>query len=1257
MIRRKQFYNTYEEARKAAEALGIRSHFRYLKDYKADPKLPSRPEHVYPEFVSWPDFLGEHYDSRPNTMKFDNYEEARDAARLVGFCNQRNYRQTCNRQNGRFLTNPEILKGWVSWQDYLGLETDLVRYQRAMSYAEAKKIISEQNIKSTKEYHLYRKQHPGLPHRPYKSWKSEWFSWSAFFADTDSSLSEFNKAKEIIKKLNIKSNSEYYVHTRTNKSLPRYPDRYFKEHWSNWEDFLGVHEAYSSMTEASAAARELGIGLKSEYTSDYSRDPKLPFRPDIRYKAEWQGWRHFLFPRYESGDECAAAARKLGITDGPSYGELRHLDERLPAEPRMYYGNWNGWLNFLMPSMCHNLADVKYCIKALGIKNSQSYVEEYKNHTCLPRHPDRVFKEEWVNWYDTCSIPRPYDYDKAKEIISRESLANAREYKAFVLEKGDEQLPLTPDKVYKAHWISWNVFLGKPEPYTLRTLRTPLDKWREAFAVYMRFAKLHNEYFLVFFAREYIAPLGLSEDPKDFYCTKGFDFETFLNLTKSLAQSRQLKLISTMRAFTKWFHRNYLSVICEETGEAALIEGVRDPFSRIQSDEFTYRSCNQTVKPALAYQHVAAVRDWIIPTNAKNFSDLKHLQSFDHDWLIVEQSLIDTNDPDCVWQEKNGVYRIWFPAPWLHTYALASVPIRGIQLAYVDSGEADREIPVIVNGQIQWVVNDSALKDKTDNQSFVKRYPDDELGMFITTNKTSRHNSSYSVPWIPENLAFWMIRLRDWQAKYNPIQRTMPWVDCTNTNLTVPDRAKRPNNCFLFREFGGEECTANFGSRLHRRTAVALYNVAPQLASLEGNPRKYNSYDTDYTPHTMRVSLITAYVMEFRLPLSIIVKIVGHSSIVMTIYYVKINGELLRKKFSEGEKRALSDQSKAVYQAIQQKRIDSVKNQLITNNEEAIRHLVGEISTGSSLFRDYGICPFASSRCSDGFESLGKFIPVPSGYLGSENCPRCRHFVTGPVFLGGLLSLANEISLTAKIHFEHLQIMEDNLTALRKRVQECENQQYDAEITQRYYDLGEFNSLKIEYDSLFGQIAAASVKADMYLCDLNAINRIAVQCQSLINTPGIEVGSANTQLIVQSDYETVIEFEDVSQFHQYQEICENAEIYVSAKADIATPRRSQMIDRMAELNSLTPAMFRLDHKKQLKIGNQIVKFLLTRLKSFEKVDSLMNGEIALADLPIDQRLTPATYQRLLSGESAQEVLLLQEHETAIRPLGETITTI
>jgi hypothetical protein len=363
----------------------------------------------------------------------------------------------------------------------------------------------------------------------------------------------------------------------------------------------------------------------------------------------------------------------------------------------------------------------------------------------------------------------------------------------------------------------------------------------------------------------------------------------------------------------------------------------------------------------------------------------------------------------------------------------------------------------------------------------------------------------------------------------------------------------------------------------------------------------------------------------------------------MTIYYVKINGELLRQKFSEGEKRALSDQAKALYQSIQQKRSDSVKDRLITNNEEAIRHLVGDIAAGSELFRDYGICPFASSRCGDGFESMGKFIPVPAGYLGIENCPRCRHFVTGPVFLGGLLSLANEISLTAKIHFEHLESMEYMLTTLKEKIVELENQQYDAEISNQYFDPSELVNSRMEIESIYGQIASASAKADMYLCDMNAINRICVQCQSLINTTPTHLQeSGNTQLIVQPDYEAVIEFEDVSLFHQYQEVCENAEIYVSAKADAAVSQRSQLIDRMAELNNLTPSMYRLNSKQQLHIGNQVIKFLVARLKSFEKVDALMNGEISFSELPQEQRLTSATYKRLLSGASAQEVLFLQK---------------
>jgi superfamily II DNA/RNA helicase len=70
------FYSTWEEASKAAIALGIKSYAEYHLRYEEDSKLPSSPNRIYSNFPKWKKFL----DSEP----YSTWEQASKAAIALG---------------------------------------------------------------------------------------------------------------------------------------------------------------------------------------------------------------------------------------------------------------------------------------------------------------------------------------------------------------------------------------------------------------------------------------------------------------------------------------------------------------------------------------------------------------------------------------------------------------------------------------------------------------------------------------------------------------------------------------------------------------------------------------------------------------------------------------------------------------------------------------------------------------------------------------------------------------------------------------------------------------------------------------------------------------------------------------------------------------------------------------------------------------------------------------------------------------------
>ncbi|MDK9762897.1 tyrosine-type recombinase/integrase [Vibrio sp. D420a] len=1255
----KKFYKTINQASKAATGLGIQSFQEYKQRYKEDERLPSSPYQVYAaDWVDWFSFL-----DKERRLLYSTYVEASEAARGLGIQSFQEYKQRY-KEDERLPSSPYQVYAadWVDWFSFLDKERRLLY----STYVEASEAAIGLGIQSFQEYLQRYKEDERLPSNPYLIYAADWVDWFSFL-DIEKRLlySTYAEAREAVIGLGIQSYQEYKQRYKEDDRLPSHPKQHYAVDWVDWFSFLGKEKRpwYSKYAEASEAAIGLGIQSQLEYSQRYKEDERLPSSPCQVYAAEWVDWFSFLDKEkrslYSTYAEASKAAIGLGIRSKQEYSQRYKEDGHLPSRPsRFYAADWINWVHFLLPSEVSNLKQFKTACAILKIKDSSQYRVAQKNFPQLPSKPEKRIPH-WNNWYDALDIPRPYEYDELVALVRHKGVSSLAEYAKFRAESSDPRMPAKPEEYYQGKgWTNAYDFWGAKRPYQVKYFTDEWFLWAEMIKEFLKSARGGDTKAkdLCEFVREYIEPNGFEISPLEFLTRRSTNIQPMLNLFEQVPVTRRKKWAFSINEFLDWVISSYLILEDSDTGEITRIKGAKNPFSLINFSGVTVpQVVNETDKMALPYQYVKAGREWIFPLDSVekklSFRDLAHLHRFSSDWVqINDSSLLDKNDPDCVFKVENGKTYLWFPAYWTYTYSLMQLPARGMQIVYCDSGEADQELADFKNNKVVWKKNRTMLAGLTNRQSMVSKLGQEEFGVHYTSNKTKFDGSGYTIPFMPLDLAYWLVKLRKWQQKYNPLEEPTKWLDCERTNLNEVQRKQKGSNSFLFRDYLEKE-PGTFGGRLTTRLAAALYfsgkndiktatykglkynHSIEELENRQTIPLSY--FKSPYTPHSMRVSLINAYAYEFGIPLEVIMKLVGHSSIIMTIYYTKSGktGANLRERMEVGEKEAMSKATQMLKSFVEQQRIEEVKSQLVGSSLDLLNSLDNARPASSYLWKDFGICPVGGAFCSEGgcpvATKANIYHPVPAGYLGEQNCFQCRFFITGPAFLVGLAAMFNEISLAVNTQSIRYTSLGKKLDSVAEKIDVIDHQLYKLKA-----DSSEKLALEIDRRELVGErihlnseIETRAKKLDLYLSDMNVIHRHIHNCQTLMRNAK-ENTENHYQLIVPHECTLGVELDEVSSFHQLSEVCSNAELYHSCSDDLAVTRRSQMIDKMMIENGIQPQLFLLSEEEQLLVGNQLTELMLTRLKGWENVDRLMDGSLTLKDLSIDSHFDEKTIREL-----------------------------
>ncbi|GLC91934.1 hypothetical protein Tamer19_13420 [Cupriavidus sp. TA19] len=611
--------------------------------------------------------------------------------------------------------------------------------------------------------------------------------------------------------------------------------------------------------------------------------------------------------------------------------------------------------------------------------------------------------------------------------------------------------------------------------------------------------------------------------------------------------------------------------------------------------------------------------------------------------LISLAAHILTED-DFAWAREAGrikdVYRwlnpetgdfetVWSPVRAYAILIKLLLPARTYQVRMLDSGEGDT---YRYEGGGQWEVNSgdhrpvpgSKLVDRGVFRHYKRKDGSNGAVFYFNTNKTADIESivkGYVMPWEKKDALQLLVKLRNWQEKYNPLRAPTAWSDIVELKRVkhADDLAKMGANFFLFRDPANKTRPdlpvtdvriRNLWLKLMEEMELRLTQAGETLSN--GDPiklvltRDYTGQPTSATfdLHSLRVSIITA-MYEEGIPPEYLMKIVGHATVLMTLYYTKLSAETLSLRMDEAllERQRKSQVEMAGF--IRRASRQELEQAVAVRHPAALDAAVGGTGVGM-LVMDHGICAVSAKRCHEGLATtdpstgVTRYQAVPGG---ATNCSRCRFFITGPAFLFGLEAHVNDLSYRLKkasYTFEKAQERFDALAdahaaSLGDGV--AFHRQRELEIAEPAF---ESSTAEVDAIALSLQAAYALTEQSIRIASHNKGDGLALVAAG---------GTGQVEAVLSEGHE----------FEQLNRICMSATLFDGLNINWQQPNleRARLFDRMLRNSGYAPQFSLLDDEHALQAANAMGQFLYARLEA-NTVHALVDGRTTLQAVGLDK---------------------------------------
>jgi hypothetical protein len=750
---------------------------------------------------------------------------------------------------------------------------------------------------------------------------------------------------------------------------------------------------------------------------------------------------------------------------------------------------------------------------------------------------------------------------------------------------------------------------------------------------------------LNFFVMRYLFTLPNGNQPACFF--QAAQQGALPNLESMITDARPSEVVRIQNYLVEFIDWVIALQLCEPNDRGRMMPLVDNPFDKISRKGMVTM---ESVHSPLPYAYIKELRETLCPRRFGNLSDWGWAQqaiglerasgrsASKSDWFVVDQSLIDRDDPDCVWRSRVvdrkhklvEIHELWSPVRAIAMLVKLHLPLRNYQVRLLDSGEAD----TWRYEKGEWVINQRHLFKKGSETNpwsrgvFCRiRSPDiGEImtGLHINTNKTSDQNKDerergYTIPWQHAEVLHWLEKLRNWQEKYNPIDQPTLCSELEGKHFGNQKSAQQKREmgaiCFLFRDAKGKgkdrfkPMRANNLDKIWYRLLKDLEDrVAARGQTLSDGSRLrfVKDYGENYTHatatefplHSLRVSLLTCFAMDGQVPMPALSKLLaGHSRLLMTLYYIKPTPAMMTQALDEATLKVEAAQSESLRAFLRDADMHQIKGKVAYRDESSLEAALANRNPVGWEHRHVGICLVGGNTarsnemgviggCWNGGELMytrgsagSAHGPVPNG---PENCTRCRWLATDARYLDALRAQFNnqsyQASLAANLAVEHEQVRD---TLLDTRYLATEKgqpflQQHELQQAERRYEK---------------QI----VLADQYAKDMIATFQLIARIVAI--EEGRAEGDNVTKLVavgsMQDIHQPISLIETGSELLQLAQICEDAEFFPDLVDDLrktpAIEKRSRALNNLLMRNGYTPIFMQMDERMQLIAGNAMMR--------------------------------------------------------------------